>query len=369
MKISKVEALPITAQMETSLRISTTQFNEVRALIVRITTTDGLVGIGEGLVRIAPKATKYIVDEMLAPRIMGKDPLDAAGLWWEMFSAMRTRGHTKGHFLEAISAVDVALWDIIAQAANLPLYKVLHGFGRQRIPAYASSVFISSVDEMEAQAKKFLDMGYTAMKIKLGTGLHEDIEAVAAIRAAVGKNVKLMVDTNSVYDAATAIRLGRQLEQYDLEWLEEPVPPYDLQGYMHVKRGQAIPIAGGEGEFSLYGFRDFLATGAVDIVQPDLGRVGGFTEGMRIAALIQAHNLKFAPHTGMCSAVNIVASMHYAAAAPNLYGFEFMELTHPLIDMFTTPMPRPVNGEIVLPDTPGLGVKLDMDKIQQWIEK
>jgi L-alanine-DL-glutamate epimerase-like enolase superfamily enzyme len=368
MKIERVEALPLSARMR-PLRIATTTFTECRALIVRITTDEGLTGIGESLVRSAPRATKHIVEEMLGPCILGKDPLDIGGLWWEMFSAMRTRGHTKGHFVEALSGVDMALWDIAGKAVGLPLYQALHGFGRRELPAYASSIFMGESAEMEAQAKRFLDLGYDTLKIKIGMGVERDEEAVRAIRSLVGDQVRLMVDANSVYDARTAVRLGRRLEKYDLEWFEEPIPPYDLRGYREVKRGQGLPIAAGEGEFTLYGFRDLLATGAVDVVQPDAGRVGGFTEGMRIAALIQAENLKFAPHTGMCSAVNIVAAMHYAAAAPGFLLFEFMELDHPLIDIFTGEMPRPIKGRIELPSSPGLGVELDGRKVEKWLEK
>jgi L-alanine-DL-glutamate epimerase-like enolase superfamily enzyme len=368
MKIERIEALPLTAKMK-PLRIATTTFTECRALIVRITTSDGLVGIGESLVRSAPRATKAIVEETFAPLLLGKDPSDAAGLWWDMFSAMRTRGHTKGNFVEALSGVDMALWDIIGKANHLPLYKALHGFGRKTLPAYGSSIFMGEVKEMEAQARKFLDLGYTALKIKIGMGAEKDEAAVAAIRSMVGKSIELMVDANSAYDARTAVQIGRRLEKYDLVWFEEPVPPYDLKGYREVKRGQGIPIAAGEGEFTLFGFRDLLATEAVDVVQPDAGRMGGLTEGMRIAALIQAQNLQFAPHTGMSSAVNIVAGMHYAAAAPNFLTFEFMELDHPLIDIFRQPMPRPKAGRIELPEAPGLGVDLDQKKIERWIEK
>jgi D-galactarolactone cycloisomerase len=368
MKIERVEGLPLSAKMK-PLRIATTTFTECRALIVRITTADGLVGIGESLVRSAPRATQAIVEDTFAPLLMGKDPTDAAGLWWDLFSAMRTRGHTKGIFVEALSGVDMALWDIIGKANRLPLYKALHGFGRKTLPAYGSSIFMGEVKEMESQARKFLDLGYTALKIKIGMGPEKDEAAVAAVRSMVGRSIELMVDANSVYDARTAIQIGRRLEKYDIVWLEEPVPPYDLRGYREVKRGQGIPIAAGEGEFTLFGFRDLLATGAVDIVQPDAGRIGGFTEGLRIAALIQAENLQFAPHTGMSSGVNIVAGMHYAAAAPNFLTYEFMELDHPLIDIFKEPMPRPKGGEIDLPENPGLGVELDLKKIERWLEK
>lgn len=368
MRISKIEALPISAKIDKPLQIATTLFTEVRALIVRVTTDDGIVGFGESLVRTAPRATKYLVEEMLAPLIIGEDPFDTGAIWWKMFSAMRTRGHTKGTFVEAISGIDVALWDIIGKARNMPTYKALQGMGRKKIPAYASSVFIDDVKEMERQARKFLDLGYTTMKVKLGMGPRKDSEAIRALRSMVGDEVTLMVDCNSIYDAGTAIELGRKLEPYDIYWMEEPVPPYDLEGYKLVRMGQPLRIASGEGEFTILGFRDLLATNAISVVQPDLGRVGGFTEGMRIGALISSHNLQFTPHTGMCSGLNIVASMHFGAAVQPFYMFEFMDLEHPLIEMFTNPIPRPQNGVIELPAAPGLGVELDMQKIEKWIQ-
>ena len=368
MKIKHIDALALNAKIERPFRIATTTFEEVRALIVRVVTDDGIIGIGESVVRSAPKATKYIVEDMLAPLILGEDPMNAAALWWKMFSAMRTRGHTKGHFVEALSGVDVAIWDIIGKVLNLPVYKALHGFGRQTLKTYGSSVFCDDPEKMAAKACEFLDLGYKGVKIKLGMGIREDAEAVKAIRQAVGDDILLMVDANSNYDAGSAIRLGRLLEPYNIEWFEEPVPPYDLRGYKQVKQGQPLPVAGGEGEFSLFGFRDLLATGSVDMVQPDIGRVGGFTEGMRIAALIQADNLGLSPHTGMFSALNVVVAMHFAAAAPNFKIFEFMEIDHPLMDIFVEPMPRPKNGEIQMPENTGLGVELDMEKIRPWIE-
>jgi len=368
MKIVKIETFPLNATLEKPFSISTITFKNVRALITRVTTDNGIVGIGESVVRSAPRATKYLVEETLAPLVIGKDPLNISGIWWDMFSAMRTRGHTKGHFVEAISSIDIALWDIVGKYLNLPVYKALHGYGRKKFTAYASSIFNGEINEMVDKAQDFLNMGYKAMKIKLGMGLDKDFQAVKAIRLAVGDNIKLMVDINSRYDAATSIRLGRKIEGFNIEWIEEPVPPYDLKGYKQVKNGQHIPIAGGEGEFTVFGFKDLLATEALDLVQPDICRVGGFTEAMRIAALVYANNIKLQPHTGFFSGLNIIVAMHFAAAAPNLLTFEFMELDHPLIEIFKEPMIRPKNGIIELSDKPGLGVELDMNKIDKWIE-
>jgi len=369
MKIERIECFPLNARIAKPIRISYTQFTHVRSHIVRLTTDNGISGIGESVTRTAPRAFKYLIEETLAPHVLGKDPVDAAGIWWEMFSAMRLRGHSKGHFVEAISGVDIALWDIIAKSVGLPLYKALHGFGRRKIPVYGSSVFNGEIDDMVAQARAFLAKGFSAIKVKLGMGLKKDMQAIDAIRAGTGPEVGIMVDINSVYSAADAVRLGRKLEAYDIDWLEEPVPPYDLEGYAKVRQGQPLPIAGGEGEFTVYGFRDLLATNAVDILQPDLGRVGGMTEGLRIAALAQAKNVKIAPHTGFFSSLNILAAMHFSAATPAFLTFEFMELDHPLIEIFTEPIPRPVNGMLALPEKPGIGYELDMKKIEPWIEE
>lgn len=367
MKIDTVEAIALDAKIDKPFSIATTTFSAVRSVIIRIVTNTGLVGIGESIVRDAPRATKYLVEDMLAPLIIGRDPMDAGALWWDMFSAMRVRGHTKGLFVEALSGVDVAIWDIIGKAQGVPTYKALHGFGRKTLPAYGSSVFNDTPEKMAEKAAEFVSKGYPAVKIKLGMGVQKDVAAVEAIRETVGPDIGLMVDINSRYEAATAVLLGRQLEQYQIGWIEEPVAPYDLNGYRHVKQAQPLPVAGGEGEFCLFGFRDLLATGAIDIAQPDIGRVGGFTEGMRIAALVQSENIVLQPHTGMFSALNVVVAMHFAAATPCFKIFEFMELEHPLMDIFTTPMPIPVDGVITMPDGPGLGVELAFEKIERWV--
>ena len=157
-------------------------------------------------------------------------------------------------------------------------------------------MFIGEINDMLSQCKKFIDKGYSAIKIKLGMGVKKDVEAIKSIREYVGEQITLMVDCNSIYDAGTAIELGRKLEKYDIYWIEEPVPPYDLQGYKMIRNNQPLRIAGGEGEFGVYGFSDLLATNSLSIVQPDLGRVGGYTEGIRVSSLAYS-NVQIAPHT------------------------------------------------------------------------
>jgi L-alanine-DL-glutamate epimerase-like enolase superfamily enzyme len=217
---------------------------------------------------------------------------------------------------------------------------------------------------MVIQAKEQIAAGHTAIKVKIGRraemgGRRMDVASVKAIRDAVGPNVDIMLDVNSAYDAATAIKVCRQLEDEDITWIEEPVPPDDLEGYRRVRANQAIPVAAGESEFGVFGFRELIARGAVDILQPDVARVGGFTGARRVGALAHAHNLRYAPHTGFSAGVSHLAALHVAASVPNLMTYEYFFAPNPLRDLFTEPFPVPREGMIAVPQGPGLGLELD----------
>ena len=168
-----------------------------------------------------------------------------------------------------------------------------------------------------------------------------------------------MLDVNSAYDAATAIKVCRQLEDLDITWIEEPVPADDLDGYEKVRKGQPIPVAAGESEFGLFGFRELIRRGAIDIVQPDVARVGGFTGARRLGALVHAYNLRYAPHTGFSAGISHLASLHVAASVPNLMTYEYFYAPNPLRDLFTEPFPQPTEGSVDVPQRPGLGLELD----------
>jgi len=177
------------------------------------------------------------------------------------------------------------------------------------------------------------------------------------------------VDANGAYDVGTAVRVGRQLEEFNLAWLEEPVPADDLDGYAHLHRSVRVPLAAGETEFGLYGFRDLIARGCVDILQPEVARIGGVTATRRLWALAHAHNLPVAPHTGFSGGVAHLASLHLAAATPNFYTYEYMgapSIQNPLRDIFTVPFPAPREGMIALPQGPGLGLDLDPQVLRRY---
>ncbi len=364
MKITGVKCRMLAGTLEKPIQFGIGAFPTFSTTLVEISTDDGLRGIGECIVRKAPQVTKAVVEQMLAPVITGRDPRDAEGLWDEMFQQLRGWGHYRGFVFEAISGIDTALWDVVAQAAGLPVYKVLGGAGRSRVPCYASSVYFAEVTQMSAQAVDQVRRGHTAVKVKIGRnrqmgGRRADVASVKAIREAVGPAVDLMLDVNSAYDASTAITVGRQLEDADIAWIEEPVPADDLDGYQRVRERQGIPIAAGESEFGVFGFRELIRRGAIDILQPDVARVGGFTGARRVGALVHAHNLRYAPHTGFSAGVSHLASLHVAASVPNLMTYEYFFAPNPLRDLFREPFPEPREGMIDVPQRPGLGLELD----------
>jgi L-alanine-DL-glutamate epimerase-like enolase superfamily enzyme len=364
MKITGVTCRMLSGTLETPIQFGIGAFPTFAATLVQITTDEGLTGVGEAIVRKAPQVTRTVVESLLAPVLLGRDPHDAEGLWDEMFQQLRGWGHWRGFVFEAISGVDTALWDILGKAAGLPVYKVLGGAGRSRVPCYTSSVYFADIPQMVIQAKEQIAAGHTAIKVKIGRraemgGRRMDVASVKAIRDAVGPKVDIMLDVNSAYDAATAIKVCRQLEDEDITWIEEPVPPDDLEGYRRVRANQAIPVAAGESEFGVFGFRELIARGAVDILQPDVARVGGFTGARRVGALAHAHNLRYAPHTGFSAGVSHLAALHVAASVPNLMTYEYFFAPNPLRDLFTEPFPVPREGMIAVPQGPGLGLELD----------
>jgi L-alanine-DL-glutamate epimerase-like enolase superfamily enzyme len=213
---------------------------------------------------------------------------------------------------------------------------------------------------MADEARSLAAQGYTAIKVKVGQSVHQDIERIEAVRAAVGPQVQLMLDCNSGFDPTSAIQFGRHAERLGICWIEEPVHPDDLPGYRRVRSAlRDVRLAAGEGEFMPAGFVPFLQEGLLDVVQPDIARCGGFTASRRVAALANAFNVDFAPHTGASGPVCIAASMHLAAVVPNLMVFEDMYIRNPLHDVLAQPLPMQHGGLIDVPDGPGLGIELN----------
>jgi L-alanine-DL-glutamate epimerase-like enolase superfamily enzyme len=210
------------------------------------------------------------------------------------------------------------------------------------------------------EATELAKQGYTAMKLKIGEGAETDLAKVRALRKALGEGVRLMVDANCAYDTLTALQVGRLLEAEGVAWFEEPIAPELLDGYVKLAQALDMPIAGGETEFTRWAFKEILVRQAMDIIQPDIGRVGGFSEARKIAALASAFDVPVGPHTGASAAVAVAASIQWAAALPNMLTFEYMYPPNPLREeLLVNPLPTPTNGRMAVLQGPGLGIEVE----------
>ncbi len=371
MKIESVSARVLRARPERSVVCAAGRYPEFSAVLVEVRTDTGLVGYGEAIARAGGEVAKTAVESLLAPVIIGQDPTNIEGLYRLMISQLRRFGHAGGIFVEAISGVDTALWDIAGKAAGKPIRDLLFGAGRQVVDVYASSVYIDTAEAMIEETREQMAAGFTTIKLKSGHALEDggkyaDVDKIAAIREAVGSDAALGVDANSAYDAADAVWVAKRLEDLDMCFFEEPVHPDDIEGYARVRSQTGIPLAGGETMFLLYGFNAFLKRDLLDVVQPDLARCGGITGARHVATLAQAHGMRFAPHTGFSGGVSHLAALHTAAAAAELYLLEYMFIDNPLREIFVGGYPKPVNGTITVPEGPGLGLELDWDLVDKY---
>lgn len=333
--------------------------------LIRIRTVDGLEGIGEAYGLPEPRVTATIVGQLLAPMLVGRDAGASEALWELMFQAQAGAGRTGGFYLEAISGVDLALWDLRGKAAGQPVHRLLGGPVRTAVPVYASPIpFLPSTAESVQRALSFVDDGFHAVKLKLGRGEATDLAHAAAVAAALDGRAALHVDLNCAYDVKTAIRLGHALEHLGVRWLEEPLATDDVAGLAEVRAAVRIPVVTGESEFIRYGYRDFLLARAADVVMPNLTRAGGITEARRIAALCSAFHVDVSPH-GVGSAIGLAAALQFAAATPNVPIYEYNRLPNPLRDDLAA-APALVDGALVVPDEPGLGVTIDEDLVARY---
>lgn len=388
MKISDVKGIPLFVPLDTAVgapislpyadQLAAVVFGGYRATIVQVRTDDGLVGIGECMTRLAPKALQAIIED-LAPILRGRDPEDTEVLWELLYGTMMNRGHSRGFFIEALSGIDVALWDLKGKIQGKPVYSLLGGKQRDRIRAYASSLRFRGLEATLDTARQYLERGFRAMKIKIGQNPYDpsdDLKLVRAIRQEVGDDITLMVDVNCGYhaDVKTALRVGRRLEDLDISWYEEPLSPENFDGYHTLASTLDIPIAAGEASFTRYDFKELFTRQAVDIIQPNACRTGGLSEVQKIAAMSSAFHIPYAPHTGSCSAVALAVALHIAAALPHFLTYEYMQsdwskeqpnpLRHHLLQ---EPVEVFADGYLATPpEKPGLGIELNDDILQRY---
>jgi len=339
-------------------------------LIVEIFTDAGLVGIGNAA--LAPRITKQVIDVYLKPLLIGKNPFDSEFIWQLMYRKTMAFGR-KGIGMTAISAIDIAIWDILGKAAKQPVFRLLGGRTKHRIPVYASRLYSQCLEKLAAEAKSYKDCGYTAMKLRFGwgpqdgaAGVQKNLDLVRTVREVIGDGIDLMADAYMGWNLDYARRIIPLLEPYNLRWLEEPVIPDDISGYVALKSMGRIPIAGGEHEFTLYGFRELLDAKAVDYIQFDTNRVGGITQARKIAALAEAHSVPVVPHSGQMHNLHIVmASLNCPMA--EFFPIVDVEVGNELFWYIFKGEPRPVNGYIDLSDdVPGLGLAVQENALSKF---
>lgn len=350
------------------------------AAIVMIETDEGITGYGEA--KGSPPVVKTIVETRLKPPLVGQDPTRVEYLWERMYSGSRiglalkygrpyVEHNVRGETLCAMSGVDVALWDISGKALGVPIYQLLGGGVRDKVRAYGSGGWAApgaAAEEMSSYAAH----GFTAVKMRVGGLDDEDFPArsvtrVREVREALGPNVDIMLDAHGALTTTQAIKLARQVEEFDITWFEEPVVVADdLDGLREVRRRTSIPIATGENEGPRFAFQAILDARAADVLQPDIAICGGLTESRRIAALAHARGVAIAPHV-WGSALLWAASLQFAAATPNCMIFEFGQAYNPfLYDLLTTPVAVGSDGFVTIPPGPGLGVELQPNLEQKY---
>jgi L-alanine-DL-glutamate epimerase-like enolase superfamily enzyme len=358
MKITEVRAVPLTVPVAPMTPASSWEAGIGRQALVRITTDDGLVGWGECFAYGVTLAVCSVVDDALAPLIVGQDPTRIELLVDRMHRALMIWGR-RGLAMMAVSGVELALWDLLGKARGAPVYQLLGGLVQPRLRGYASLLRYDSAAEVREAVAAALGQGFTAVK------LHQtDVASVAAAREVAGPDVDIMLDTNCPWTVEQAIAMGRRLEHYELRWLEEPVwPPEDYAGLARVRRAVRIPIACGENDATVFGFREIIAAGAADVVQPSLTKVGGISEMKKIATLAAAANVTFVPHS-FYFGPGLAATLHVAASTPGVPYVEMPpgRLAAPLL---AEPIAA-VGGGVAVPDRPGLGADPDPDVLARY---
>ena len=331
------------------------------SVVVRVIDDSGLDGFG---MTFADPVGEYI-NKILKEEVVGKDPLAYEDVWNSMFRSARSSGR-KGAALLAMSAIDIAIWDLRGKILGYPIYRLLGGT-RRKIPAYASVGFHSMPDgEVVEKSLEFVNDGYKILKIKVGydegQNIRADLKRIEMVRRAIGDGIDIIVDANGIYDSATAIRFARAASSFGICLFEEPTHADDISGLRTVRDAAIVPVASGENEYTKYGCRDLLLAQAADVLQFDITRAGGFTEMVKISALTQAWNLKLAPHFWP------QFSAHLMSPAPHGLYLEVFPPAKgsPPGGRIITNQPAVTDGFYELPESPGLGLQFDLGYLEGY---
>lgn len=386
MKIIKVEAIPLIFPYEEAIYDASFIASHRQTVLVKVTTDNGLTGWGEAASFGGPPvSTCTIIEKEVAPRLIGENPLFMEKIWKMLYH--RSYQHARGGIVIcAISGIDIALWDIASQHAGMPLHQMLGGY-RTKIKAYASGGFYKkgqTAQILAQEVRHYAEKGYRAIKVKVGRNhsnmnplhlmpdpeiswtLEEDLERVQAAKNAIGNEIQLLVDANAAWDIKTAMRMGREFEKMGVYAFEEPLTPDEREASNLLRNNLDIRIAGYESEQRLYGFKELINGGCIDMIQPDLTWGGGITECRKIAAYAEAYNISCSPHC-FSSAVSLAAALQFNCSVPNA---EFLELDQNpnglRTELIKTPFQIDAEGFVHVPDKNGLGIEINEEAIEKY---
>jgi D-galactarolactone cycloisomerase len=385
MKIKEIKSHILQYDLKEELGYSQQYYQKRTAHLVEIRTDEGLVGWGEcfgpGNVAIA---NKCIVEKVIQPMILEFDPMNREVIWQKVYNLLRDHGQ-KGMPIQALSGIDIALWDIAGKVTNMSISRLIGGRFRESIPVYGYGMMLrredvdSLADRFYEEAQAIKSMGFVATKMKVGLGPEKDIRLAEAVRKGIGDGFPFMVDANHCYTSSDALYVGRALEEMNAFWFEEPVPPEDLEGYLELKSVLDIKIAGGEAEFTRWGWRNILQKRCVDLAQPEVCGLGGISEYLKVLAMAHAHFVPVVNHV-WGSAIAVATNLQLLAAMPPLPGgihpieplLEFDTTDNKfrdelIIDPLKIQQQVSANGGFVsIPDNPGIGVEPDPEFIRRF---
>ncbi len=350
---------------------SMSTFKFLSWLVVEVETSDGHIGIGNAA--LSPRPCKTVIDNYLKSACVGENIWDYEHIWQKMYRQTLAWGR-KGVGMTAISAVDIAIWDALGKVAKQPVFRLLGGKTKSKLPCYASKLYSQPLDSLAKEAKDYVDQGFKAMKLRFGWGpkdgaygMNKNIELIKTVRSVVGNDIDLMADAYMGWTFEYAKRIMRLIDNENLRWLEEPVIADDIDGYADLRASCRTPISGGEHEYTLYGFRQLLEKKAVDVVQFDTNRVGGITQAHKICALAESFQIPVIPHAGQVHNFHISMS---SINAPIVEYFPFwpVEIGNELFWYIFDGEPQAKNGYIELNENmPGLGISLSKKHLDNFI--
>jgi D-galactarolactone cycloisomerase len=336
---------------------------DIETLIVKLTTTEGLVGWGEAQAPVAPEVVQEIIDVLIAPIVLAQGVTSPVAVRQMLYDAMRVRGHSGGFYIDAISAIDIALWDLQAKASGTPLHRLLGGPVKASLPIYISGLTGANQKEQLQSLERFLQQGAHAFKIFMA---HEPSDTLSLVREIRRETpVKLFVDALWRFNLQGALRFTRELEEYEVGWLEAPLPPEDIAAHQALAQGSPIPIALGESYRTRFEVVPFLEARAVHVLQPDIGRCG-VTEGNHLASLAQTFHVRMAPHISIGLGPQIAAAIHCAASWSNLDYVECNPQVYAIAERFQSEELGFSASSVLVSEKPGLGIEMKEDELVKF---